>query len=303
MKSAFLFPGQGSQYEGMLSQLPKEKEVQEILYFALQTLGKDIEHLHSKQSLLKTTAVQQCLLIAGVSTFEYFKQRNILPNYLAGHSVGAFSAAVAAEVLSFENALKIVTLRGRLMEAYDGSIYGMGVVIGMKEQHLVEIVRATSTEQEPVYVSNRNAPTQLTLSGTKKGINNVFGKIGKLAKTKMLAVSTPSHCPLFKDISLKLHDELNNLALKSPKIPIISNANARLLKDSESIKKDLAESISNPVQWYNATSLLVEHGVELFIELPPGDVLTKLATSFENVRAVSVEKNSIEDCLYLMQIN
>ena len=133
MKSAFLFPGQGSQYEGMLSELPKEKEVQEILHFALQTLGKDIEQLDSKQSLLKTTAVQQSLLIAGVSTFEYFKQRNILPNYLAGHSVGAFSAAVAAEVLSFEEALKIVTLRGQLMEAYDGSIYGTGVVIGMKE--------------------------------------------------------------------------------------------------------------------------------------------------------------------------
>lgn len=302
MKSAFLFPGQGSQYEGMLNDLPNDPVVKDILEESSEILKRPIDTLHNKKSLSTTKAVQQCLLIASVSSYKVFEKNGVIPSYVAGHSVGAFGAAVASGVITFEEALKLVTLRGELMEKTCDSGYGMAVVLGLDEFRLSEIVNSLFNKENPVYVSNRNSPTQITLSGSLKGLEKVIDYVKTHGATSahLLNVSTPSHCPLFKNVSEELLIELDKLVLKRPKIPISSNVNSRLLRQAESVKEDLAKSICYPVRWHDAVNLLYETGTRLFIEMPPGDVLSKLANqAFSDVRTLAVSKNSIEDCFYI----
>ncbi len=303
MQSAFLFPGQGSQFEGMLHYLPKDPIIKELLDESCEVLNTTIENLHSKESLSTTKAVQQCLLIASVSTYKVFEKEGVVPNYVAGHSVGAFGAATAAGVLTFKDALRLVSLRGELMQSSYNDGYGMAVVLGMDEDRLTEIVKNFYTDEHPIYVSNRNSPTQITLSGSKKGLEHVLNYVKHhgAINASLLNVSTPSHCPLFNDIGDTLLYELNKLDLKRPNIPISSNRNSRLLRNVDDVKEDLAKSICYPVRWYDAVNLLYEKGARLLIEMPPGEVLTKLANqTFQDVRALSISKTGIDDCLYLL---
>lgn len=303
MKSAFLFPGQGSQYEGMLNHLPDDPDVKELLEVSSDILNTQIQSLHSKKALSKTKAVQQCLLIASVASYRVFEKNGLLPDYVAGHSVGAFGAAVASGVITFEEALRLVTLRGELMENTCGEGYGMAVVLGLDEYKLAEIVNKLFLPDEPVYVSNRNAPTQVTLSGSLAGLQKVidYVKCHGATSAHLLNVSTPSHSPLFERVSGELLNELDKLDLKRPKIPISSNVTSRLLMQADAVKEDLAKSICHPVRWHDAVNLLYESGTELFIEMPPGEVLSKLAQqAFPEVRTMSIAKNSIEDCFYIM---
>lgn len=303
MKSAFLFPGQGSQYEGMLNDLPDDPVVKEVLEQSCEILNTSIASLHNKNALSTTKAVQQCLLIASVSTYRVFEKRGFLPSYVAGHSVGAFGAATASGVISFEQALKLVTLRGELMEKTCDTGYGMAVVLGLDEFQLIEIVNQLFEENEPVYVSNRNAPTQITLSGSLKGLQKVMDEVKKrgASSAHLLNVSTPSHCPLFHPVSEELLKELNKTEMKNPKIPISSNVNARILIHADAVKEDLAKSISQPVRWHEAVNLLYEMGTRTFIEMPPGEVLSKLTQqAFSDIQAMSIYKDGLEDCLYVM---
>lgn len=303
MKSAFLFPGQGSQYVGMLNDLPHDPVVKQILEESSDLLHLPIESLHNDKALSTTKAVQQCLLIASVSTYKVFEKNGLTPSFVAGHSVGAFGAAVASGVLTFEEALKLVSLRGELMERTCDKGFGMAVVLGLDEDRLLEIVTQLFNEDEPVYVSNRNSPTQITLSGSLKGLERVLEYVKNRGATSahLLNVSTPSHCPLFKNVSEELLVELNKLDLKRPKIPISSNVNSRLLRQADAVKEDLAKSICYPVRWHDAVNLLYETGTRLFIEMPPGDVLSKLANqAFSDVRTMAITKNDIEDCFYVM---
>ncbi|MBD8025897.1 malonate decarboxylase subunit epsilon [Ureibacillus sp. Re31] len=303
MKSAFLFPGQGSQYVGMLNDLPHDPVVKQILEESSDLLHLPIESLHNDKALSTTKAVQQCLLIASVSTYKVFEKNGLTPSFVAGHSVGAFGAAVASGVLTFEEALKLVSLRGELMERTCDKGFGMAVVLGLDEDRLLEIVTQLFNVDEPVYVSNRNSPTQITLSGSLKGLERVLEYVKKhgAISAHLLNVSTPSHCPLFKNVSEELLVELNKLDLKRPKIPISSNVNSRLLRQADAVKEDLAKSICYPVRWHDAVNLLYETGTRLFIEMPPGDVLSKLANqAFSDVRTMAITKNDIEDCFYVM---
>ncbi|MFJ8236528.1 ACP S-malonyltransferase [Ureibacillus sp. NPDC094379] len=304
VKSAFLFPGQGSQYVGMLNNLPNSKEVKKIIEEATDLLKVKISDLDNESALRKTKAVQLSLLICGVASFEFFKQQGAIPDYVAGHSVGAFSAAVASGVFSFEDALKIVSLRGELMENFYESGFGMGVVLGLDESKLQQIVEQVHSDFQPVYVSNRNAPTQLTISGSINGIQKVinFSQTAGAISAKLLNVSTPSHCPLFDEVSYELLKALNGVAINQPKIPYSSNLRARLLRRGEDIKEDLAFSISRPVLWHEATNVLYENGVRLFIEIPPKEVLSKLAmNAFPESRCMAVSKSGFDDCIYILQ--
>lgn len=303
MKTAFLFPGQGSQYPGFLDDLPNDAVVRRTVSEAEQLLETTIGSLHSPNALSTTKAVQQSLLIAGVAMFRLFEENGAEPDYVAGHSVGAFGAAVAAGACSFEQALKLVTIRGGMMEDSLDLRYGMGVVVGLTEDRLLDIVADFHTEEQPVYVSNRNSPTQITLSGDKEAIQRVLAYVdGKGAHSaKMLNVSTPSHCPLFGHVKEALEHEMSDMFFQRPKVPVAANRNARLLRQADAIKADLAESICHPVRWHDATNVLYENGVRIFIEMPPGDVLTKLAnTAFPDTRAISAQKVALEDALYIL---
>lgn len=298
MKKAFLFPGQGSQYPNMLETLKKNSVSKNIINLANEYLGVDVIALTTKKALKETSAVQLSLLVSGVATFKLFEKENIQFDFVAGHSVGAFAAAVSSKVISFQDALQIVKLRGELMEQAHPKDYGMGVVIGLNENQLKKILT------KEVYLANINSPTQITLSGDLRAIEETL----ELALTKganvaqLLNVSTPSHSPLLNDVAKELKKALNTVKLNQPKIPYASNQGGRVLFDKESIKKDLEGSVASPVRWHDATSILYERGVRLFIEAEPGFVLTKLANqAFPKARAMSVSENGFENCLYLAQ--
>lgn len=302
MKLAFLFPGQGSQEPDMLHALPQTKIVEDTLQEATNVLNENVYKFHTKKALASTKAVQISLLVNGVAAFRLFESEGIKPDFVAGHSVGAFAAAVSAGVISFPDALKIVKLRGELMESIYPRGYGMGVVLGMDTNTLQSIIDNNYNEKHPVYMANLNAPGQVTISGSLEGLEKVVDQVLQNGAqcAKMLNVSTPSHCPLLLPVSEELRDALEEITVRSPDIPYAGNQRARLLFDPIEIREDLAISVSAPVRWHDATSVLYEKGVRLFIEMPPGNVLTRLASkAFPEARVLSVAEHGFEDCCFI----
>ncbi|MEY8190291.1 ACP S-malonyltransferase [Peribacillus simplex] len=304
LKVAFLFPGQGSQKPGLLNELPDGNAVKEVLKEASEILNENVYDHHSKEALCSTKSVQISLLTAGIAGFKELEADGIMPDFVAGHSVGGFSAAVAAGVIEFKDALKIVRLRAELMEWAYPRGYGMGVVIGMAADTLHSLVSQYFDEKFPVFVSNKNAPDQITLSGALSGIKIILNeaKINGARSASLLNVSTPSHCPLFSSVSQKLGEALDDIPFHRPLIPYVSNRGGRLLIKPDDIRLDLAESISSPVQWHDASTILYENGTRLFIEMPPGNVLSRLAEKgFPEARAMSITENGYDDCLFIVK--
>ncbi|MDV6378581.1 malonate decarboxylase subunit epsilon [Sporosarcina sp. GW1-11] len=304
MKSAFLFPGQGSQWPEFLHELPNCTAVKKTIEEASDHLGESVFNFHSKEALASTKAVQISLLTAGVAAYRAFDSERIQPDFVGGHSVGAFGAAVAAGVMDFRDALKIVEKRGELMESAFPEGYGMGVVLGLEAYQLAQLIAQTVDKQYPVFMSNQNAPDQLTISGALPGIEKVLVEVQQNGArcASLLNVSTPSHCPLLSAVSDALLKELHAVSFNSPTVPYVGNRNARLLFTPEEICLDLAESVSSAVQWHDASSVLYENGVRLFIEMPPGNVLTRLADrAFPDAKALSVTENGLDDCLFVAE--
>ncbi|WP_096203173.1 malonate decarboxylase subunit epsilon [Bacillus sp. FJAT-45350] len=304
MSIVFLFPGQGSQYSGMLQELPKHRRVTSVLDEATSLLGTDIFRFDNEESLKSTRAVQLSIFISSVAVGRALIEDGAKPSMVAGHSVGAFAAAVTAGVIPFEDALHLVNLRGQLMEAAYPDGYGMGVVLGLTKQQVKSIIEQVTTKETPVYLANINSPTQITISGTKRGIESVLAlaQSSGARKVQMLQVNVPSHCPLLEDVSVKLDVALRNIEISSPTVPYIANCNARPLRDGEAIRNDLALSVANSVQWHEATRVCYELGGRLFLEMPPGQVLTDLASqAFLDARAISVTTSGLDSALLLAQ--
>ncbi|HHW37256.1 MAG TPA: malonate decarboxylase subunit epsilon [Bacillales bacterium] len=304
MKTAFLFPGQGSQKPGLLHDLPETPAVQKVLTTISQLLDEDVFCFHTAEALRSTKAVQLSLLIAGIATFKAFEEEGVKPDFVAGHSVGAFGAAVASGVIDMEDAVELVELRGELMENAYPEGYGMGVVLGLDEYDLQSIINQNNDEQYPVYLANKNSPDQITISGALSSINNVLkGAEQKGARcTSLLNVSVPSHCSLLDSVAEELSNALNKISFHKPLIPYVSNQSARLLYGPEDIRRDLAESVAHSVKWHDASSILYEKGARLFIEMPPGNVLARLATkAFPGARVMSIADNGFADCLFMVE--
>lgn len=300
MKTAFLFPGQGSQKTELLHNLPKCNEVEKILETASQILNEDVYNFHTNEALSSTRSVQISLFVSGVASFKVFAAEGIMPDFVAGHSIGAFGAAVAAGVIEFSDALKMVMLRGELMEKAYPEAYGMGVVLGMDLHKLQALI--AKHQEHSVYLANQNALDQFTISGPLLGIQSVLDDAKEQGArcAKMLNVSTPSHCPLLDSVSAALSDALQKHEFRSPVIPYVGNRKARLLFHPDDIRKDLAESVSAAVLWHDATTVLYESGARLFIEMPPGNVLSRLAEkAFPDAIVLSVSENGFDDCQYV----
>ncbi|MFC7395323.1 malonate decarboxylase subunit epsilon [Scopulibacillus cellulosilyticus] len=291
MGTAFLFPGQGSQYPGMLHDLPEHSIIEKTVQEASDVLKQDVLLLDTSEQLKSTVAVQICLLVSGVSIVRLLQEESAHPDMAAGHSVGAFGAAVTANVLSFQDALALVKRRGELMEQAYPKGYGMGVVLGMQEKQLSNILCQIHTPENPVYIANLNSSSQMTIAGELSALKKVFEAVKEVGarKVHMLNVSVPSHCPLLKSVSGELSKILDEVSLKHPDIPYAGNRTARPLRTKEAIKEDLASSVSHPVRWHEATTVLFELGARLYVEMIPGRVLTNLAKeAFPEARAVSV---------------
>jgi malonate decarboxylase epsilon subunit len=304
MSVAFLFPGQGSQRPAMLHALPDHAAVASTLDEASMILGQDAYSLDSAMALRSTVAVQLALLIAGIAVARALQAEGVMPNLVAGHSVGAFAAAVTAGALEFRDALSLVRLRGKRMQQAYPHGYGMGVIIGLDERRVAALIAQVNNPTRPVFLANFNAPRQQAIAGSDEGIDAVIllAHTAGARKAERLPVSVPSHCPLMASVAEQLSQTLAQISLHQPRIPYISNRRARILYEAEGIRADLAASIAQPVLWHDVTSILYERGVRLFVELPPNHILTDLAASaFPDARALAVENNRLDTIVTLIQ--
>jgi malonate decarboxylase epsilon subunit len=303
MSVAFLFPGQGSQCPGMLHNLPDHPVVRDMISQATEVLGRDVLELDTPEVLDSTIATQLALLIAGATVARILGEESGGVDFVAGHSVGAFAAAVAAGTLAYPDALRLVDLRARAMqEAYPHG-YGMGVVVGLDERTVSRLADESGTRKAPVHTANVNAPLQISVAGTDDDLERFLNlaRENGARRAERLSVPVPSHTPLMASAAAKLERALADVPMDPPAIPYLSNVGGRALRDPEGIRADLARSVERPVRWHDATTLLFELGVRLFVELPPGDVLTRLAAdAFPDARCVAVDESGVESALLLI---
>lgn len=296
MKIVFTFPGQGSQIPGMLQDVPDYvKKTSNILGTPLRD---------DEEAFRSTVWVQLALFVKGVAVAEKLIEQQVYPQFLAGHSIGAFAAAVISGVISFEDALQIVWYRAKRMEEAYPRGYGIGVIIGLTEREVKKAVDLSHTKAFPVYPSNINAEQQIAVSGSLQGIEVAFKNAQQLGATKttILKVPIPSHSPLMLDISQSLVQLVRTFTLHDANIPYLANHTGRILRDKEKIAEDLALNVAYPVRWNDMTAVCVESGADCFIEMPPGHVLSSLVKqAHEITRQIVVDEVGLEATQYLIK--
>nr|WP_024306334.1 malonate decarboxylase subunit epsilon [Pseudomonas sp. P818] len=287
MSTLWAFPGQGAQQPGMLNDLPDAPEVQACIEHAIAALGEDVRLLDSAEALQNTRAVQLCLLIAGVAAARVLNERGHRPDMVAGLSIGAYAAAVVAGALDFADAVRLVALRGELMQRAYPEGYGMTAILGL-DQGSVE--RLLVDAEGPVYLANINAETQLVIAGSDAAMATVAERARALGAgaAKRLAMSVPSHCELLDEPARALAAAFARIELRAPQVRYLSSSSARLIRDPEALRDDLAYNMSRVVDWQATLVNAYERGVRLHLELPPGSVLTGLARRvFESGQAIA----------------
>jgi len=294
MKTAILFPGQGSQKPKMLHELVRSPAVDETLSEVSDVLGLDVRTLDSAQALQSEVAVQLTILTAGVATARALLQSGLQPLVVAGLSIGAFSAAVAADSISLSDAVRLVRSRAKQMEQLYPTGYGLSAVVGLTEMQVAKLVEAENSAEHSVFVGNINAPRQIVIAGSNEGMEQVLQKARAhgARKAERLNVPVPSHCSLLQPVADSLRHQLQSITVKDPKTIYLANVNARAVRTAQGIAKDLADNIAHGVRWHDATTVACELGCELFLEVPPGHTLSDLAK--ENLSGIQAHAITLE---------
>jgi len=296
MSIAFLLPGQVSQFPGMLHQLLDHPEVKRTLDEVSSMLHSDVRDIDSEEALQSTVSVQIALLTAGVATARALIQEDVEPAVVCGLSVGAFTAAVVADVLSLKDALELVELRAERMTKLYPTGYGLSAIVGLNESQVLKIVQAATSKREPVFVANINAPRQIVIAGADTGMDRALDEARRQGskEAKRLHVSVPSHCPLLQPVADCLQRRFPSVQVRKPKVIYVGNVNARAKRTAEFVASDLANNIAHGVRWHDATTVAKELGCNLFLEMPPGHVLSDLAKeNLAGVSAFAVEQDSL----------
>ena len=280
-KYIITFPGQGSQSIGMMNGLAHIPIIQKTFTEASEVLNKDFWAMTTSenQEINQTINTQPLMRIAGVATWRYLQENNLdSPSFTAGHSLGEFTALVASNSLTFNDALKLVTKRAELMQnAVPEGEGAMAAIIGLEDHKVIEICNEEQGNGTLEAV-NFNSPGQVVIAGTKSVLDKslqIF-KDGGAKKAVLLPVSVPSHCKLMRPASILFDDYLKSIVFNLPKFPIIQNYEAINYNKIDKIKSALVHQIYNPVRWTETIKLLSVEGINLFIEAGPGKVLTGL---------------------------
>ncbi|MDY4315470.1 ACP S-malonyltransferase [Pectobacterium actinidiae] len=280
---AMVFPGQGSQTVGMLAELAAEYPiVTETFAQASEALGYDLWQLSQQgpaEELNKTWQTQPALLTASVAIWRVWQQQGgKTPALMSGHSLGEYSALVCAGVLDFQHAVRLVELRGKLMqEAVPEGTGAMYAIIGLDNDAIAKACEE-SAQGQVVSPVNFNSPGQVVIAGNKDAVERA-GAACKAAGAKRalpLPVSVPSHCALMEPAAKKLAVALESVTFNSPVIPVVNNVDARIETAPEAIRDALVRQLHCPVRWTDCVEFMASQGIESLLEVGPGKVLTGL---------------------------
>jgi [acyl-carrier-protein] S-malonyltransferase len=288
---AFLFPGQGSQAVGMGKELARHHAVARHTFDeADEALGYKLSHLcfeGPEEQLRLTEITQPAILTASVAAWRVLKEKGLMPAFVAGHSLGEYSAHVAAGTLSFADAVRTVRNRGKYMqEAVPVGVGAMAAILGMELDN-VSAVCADAAQGEVCEPANINSSEQIVISGNTAAVERAAALASDRGAKRaiLLQVSAPFHCALMKPAQYRLAADLATLAFQNPTIPLACNVDAALLNDAGRSREALVRQVTGSVKWNQSMHLLIAQGVERFLEVGPGKVLCGLMRQIDRSKA------------------
>ena len=277
---AFVYPGQGSQKVGMGAELLEHEGdlLAGYLRQAEAASGHPIRKICLEgpmEALTRTEVAQPALFCVSLAVTDAARARGLQPNYVAGHSLGEYTAACASGAVSVEDAIELVSLRGRLMgQIGDERPGAMAAVIGLGASDLVELCEQAS-DAGMVALANINSPTQIVVSGEEDGVVRLMelAEQGGATRVVRLQVAAAFHSELMKPVQEQMAEAVREVAWSDPRVPVAANSRGELVRDAESVREALVEQIASPVRWVECVQALVAAGAETFLEFGPGRVL------------------------------
>ena len=295
MKIAVVFPGQGSQSVGMMGGFADAPVVERTFREASQILGEDLWALAASgpaEALNRTVVTQPLMLTAGVACWRAWQERGgPVPAWFAGHSLGEYTALVAAGAMAFADALPLVRLRAQAMqEAVPEGTGGIAAIVGLADDRVAQVC-AEAAQGEVLEPANLNSPGQIVIAGHRAAVERgmAAAKANGAKIVKMLPMSAPSHCSLMRPAAERLRERLAAIAIAPPAVPVVQNADVASYADPERIRQALVEQLYRPVRWVETVRYLGAQGVTRIVECAPGKVLAGLVKrSVDGVEAVAI---------------
>ncbi|QDD10943.1 ACP S-malonyltransferase [Candidatus Methylopumilus planktonicus] len=305
---SFIFPGQGSQAVGMMADFNDHSLIRSTFNEASQILNVDFWKMATEpnEEIHQTIHTQPILLTAGIATWRVWQSKtDRLPNYLAGHSLGEYTALVASNAMEFKDALMLVKYRAEIMQkAVPEGVGAMAAILGMPDSDVMDTCME-ARENEVVEAVNFNSPGQVVIAGNILAVARAI----EIAKTKgakraiLLPVSVPSHCSLMQKASEELKEYLTNITIKKPNIPVIHNVDVMEHHDANEIKGALSKQLCHPVRWVDTIEKIALNKISDIAECGPGKVLTGLTKriSAELKGAALINEGAIDEFKALIQ--
>lgn len=306
INTAFVFPGQGSQSVGMLSDfVPQYSIVTELFSDASEAVGYDLWQLVQNgplEKLNQTEHTQVAMLTADVAIYRLLLQQGVpQPQLMAGHSLGEYAALVCANALPLADAAKLVTHRGQVMQnAVPLGVGAMAAVVGLPDDEVKMLCEQASQQDETVTPANFNALGQIVVAGHTPAVERliVLAEDAGAKLAKIIPVSVPCHCPLLTKAADLFKDFLEKVNFKKPSIDVISNVDLSIYKSAQHIRDRLKEQLYSPVRWVETIQLFKNRGIELIVECGPGKVLHGLTKRIDR----SLNSTSVYDTISLDHI-